>query len=274
MRTLIARRGVVAILIMLVISLSGFTCPDRAYAEVDLNRTVWLSRTGSKYHYRANCSNMSNPIATTLGDAIARGKEPCKVCVTEPSEPQDPTQIFTDVNSSTYHYDGIAWLKQSGITQGFPDGSFKPLATVARCDMAAFLYRLAGSPTYVPTAEDWNLFYDVDENTPHAVEILWMASKEITSGYPDGTFRPYVSITRCDMAAFLHRMAGDLPSENPTWQFMDVGPETPHASHIEWLAAEGVSTGFPDGSFKPFDTVKRCDMAAFLHRMVGKVTII
>ncbi len=54
------------------------------------------------------------------------------------------------------------------------------------------------------------------------------------------------------------------PARSP---FSDVTPSTPHAAHILWLAGEGISTGFPDGTFRPLATVKRCDMAAFLHRM-------
>lgn len=41
---------------------------------------VWCSRTGTKYHSRSNCSNMKNPIYTTLDNAIASGRTPCSKC--------------------------------------------------------------------------------------------------------------------------------------------------------------------------------------------------
>ena len=41
---------------------------------------VWLSRTGSKYHSDATCSNMKNPYQVTLEDAEAAGRTPCKKC--------------------------------------------------------------------------------------------------------------------------------------------------------------------------------------------------
>lgn len=45
------------------------------------------------------------------------------------------------------------------------------------------------------------------------------------------------------------------------------------AADISWLAAAGISTGYenPDGAwrFEGMATVKRQDMAAFLHRLVG-----
>lgn len=42
--------------------------------------TVWLSRTGKKYHCDPNCGNMKNPIKSTLDEAIASGREPCEKC--------------------------------------------------------------------------------------------------------------------------------------------------------------------------------------------------
>lgn len=111
-------------------------------------------------------------------------------------------------------------------------------------------------------------FADVDGGTPHAGDISWLASSEITTGFPDGSFKPMADVARCDMAAFLQRLcdyqgAGDAPDGK---SFKDVNGSTPHASDIDWLAGAEITTGFPDGSFRPYASVVRCDMAAFLHR--------
>lgn len=183
--------------------------------------------------------------------------------------------MFSDVNNETPHALNINWLYAEGISTGWETAQgleYRPLAEVVRCDMAAFLYRLAGSPSFEPSPSDWSLFSDVNKSTPHAREILWLASSGVTTGYPDHTFKPFATVARCDMAAFLHRMAGDLPSAG-TVTFSDVSNTTPHAEDILWLAHEGVSSGFPDGTFKPYGTVVRCDMAAFLNRMQDKVRL-
>ncbi|NEG72867.1 S-layer protein, partial [Bifidobacterium ramosum] len=44
-----------------------------------------------------------------------------------------------------------------------------------RQDMAAFLYRLAGSPAF-DESKAGNPFRDVTSRTPHYKEILWLAS--------------------------------------------------------------------------------------------------
>lgn len=87
---------------------------------------------------------------------------------------------------------------------------FRPYAEVARCDMAAFLYRLAGSPAFESTAKQRAAFSDVDENTPHAKEVWWLVAQGISAGWDEAdgtmTFRPYETVKRANMAAFLHRM--------------------------------------------------------------------
>ena len=49
---------------------------------------------------------------------------------------------FRDVTDSTPHVDDIRWLGGSGVSTGYPDGSFGGMVSVYRQDMAAFLHRL------------------------------------------------------------------------------------------------------------------------------------
>ncbi|TXF35906.1 hypothetical protein E4J93_05910 [Collinsella sp. BA40] len=118
---------------------------------------------------------------------------------------------FADVDEKTPHRDAILWLAAEGISTGWKgaDGKaeFRPYAEIARCDMAAFLYRMAGEPEF----EAKDAFSDVARDTPHREAVLWLAASGVSTGWTaeDGTktFRPYDRIVRCDMAAFLHRMA-------------------------------------------------------------------
>ncbi len=190
----------------------------------------------------------------------------------------DPYGGFTDVDAGTAHYTDIAWLAGKGISQGWsaPGGKeFRPYSTVARADMAAFLYRLAGSPGY--TAPSTSPFKDCDAETPHYKEICWLAEKGVSEGWSVAggkEFRPYATVTRCDMAAFLYRMAGSpsytAPSKSP---FKDCDASTPHYKEVCWLAEKGVSEGWSVAGgkeFRSYNNVARADMAAFLHRMRSK----
>ena len=183
---------------------------------------------------------------------------------------------FIDVVAETPHKGDIEWLAANGISTGWEaaDGTFefRPYETVKRADMAAFLYRLAGEPEL--DADEAPAFADVDESTPHRDAILWLASEGISTGFEgaDGKaeFRPYAEIARCDMAAFLYRMAGEPKCETDKG-FADVVKDTPHRDAVLWLAETGVSEGWEleDGTaeFRPYDQIARADMAAFVHRM-------
>ncbi len=204
--------------------------------------------------------------------------------------------VFIDVDDETFHKEDIDWLADAGITKGWlnEDGTreFRPMNAIARADMAAFLQRLAvelgysDAGSFTPTDDDWAIFTDVavDEIDYHQKDILWLANARITKGWveADGTttFRPFNDIARADMAAFLRRLAakyniGDAATWKPTaedWaKFPDVAVDKIdyHQEDILWLAHVGITKGFEDGTFRPFDTVKRCDMAAFIHRFAN-----
>lgn len=189
---------------------------------------------------------------------------------------------FTDVDTNTPHRDAVLLMSSLGVTAGYADGSFKPYVDVARADMAAFLRRFAiasgveGADSWQPSQADWNRFSDVHQDTPHAQDILWLAHTGISTGFGNAAFRPFASVARCDMAAFLRRfgkVAGIdsalswVPNAGDYAAFPDVDETTPHRDDILWLAHCGISTGFPDGTFAPYAIVKRCDMAAFLKRV-------
>ena len=186
---------------------------------------------------------------------------------------------FADVDSSTPHSEDIHWLANSGISEGWleQNGSrtFRGMDSVKRQDMAAFLYRLAGSPEFVAPAT--SPFIDVTSSTPHYKEICWLAQTGISTGWKVSSgyeFRGMDSVKRLDMAAFLKRLSdylnkgGVSSSSNP---FADVNESTPHYEEVLWLSENGVSEGWAEAdgtrTFRGMSDVVRLDMAAFLHRM-------
>ena len=188
---------------------------------------------------------------------------------------------FSDVNAGTPHVADVLWLKSVKISEGWEENGsrvFRGMSEIVRQDMAAFLYRLAGSPNYEPAEADMEYFSDVDEDTPHYKEILWLASTKISEGWlqDDGSrvFRGMDTVKRQDMAAFLHRLAEYMYVSiegSSSLTFSDVTEKTAHYEDILWLASTGVSEGWPmnDGTreYRGMNSVVRQDMAAFLHRL-------
>lgn len=110
-------------------------------------------------------------------------------------------------------------------------------------------------------------FRDVSTSNPFYDEITWAAQRGITTGYDDGTYRPLNPIDRDAMAAFLYRAAGSPaytpPARSP---FRDVSTTQAFYKEMAWVKAEGISTGWDDGTYRALQPVARDAMAAFLYR--------
>lgn len=181
---------------------------------------------------------------------------------------------FKDVSTRTKFYTEIEWARSAGLLGGWDDGTFRPLNRIHRDAMAAVLYRLAGSPHFVPPAAP--SFRDVPPGTKFFHEIEWVKHRGLLNGWDDGTFRPVADIERGATAALFYRTAGrpafTVPRGSP---FEDVRTTHPFYKEICWLAAPKpdvhgravtISSGWTDGTFRPGHPTARDAMAAFLHR--------
>ena len=88
----------------------------------------------------------------------------------------------------------------------------------------------------------------------------------MATGYANGLFRPGQDVTRGEFASFLYR-AMDAEYEGDGSGFEDVPASSSHADAIAWLAAEGLSTGYSDGTFRPSRQISRGEVAVLLHRL-------
>ena len=90
-----------------------------------------------------------------------------------------------------------AWAIKAGVS----DGS-KPTAAITRQQLAAMLYRYAGSPAASGTLG----FTDKASIADYAKDaVLWCVEKDIIGGYTDGSFRPAAKASRAHLAAMLQR---------------------------------------------------------------------
>ncbi len=176
---------------------------------------------------------------------------------------------FDDVGADHPFFHEIEWLAEEGIAEGFPDGTFGDTLPVTRQAMAAFLYRFSVGAEDPPACLE-PPFSDVPVDHEFCAEIAWLVAQGITQGYGDDTFGPGLAITRQAMAAFLYREAGNPDGEAPecdTSPFVDVPTDHPFCGEIAWLAGQGVSIGFHDGTFGTDSVITRQAMAAFMWRL-------
>lgn len=123
---------------------------------------------------------------------------------------EDPPR-FPDVPPSASYTDAVSWLASTGITTGYPDGTFRPTTLLNRHQLASFLWRAVGEPEAPPAS-----FPDVAADTPYADAVAWLSSTGITTGYVDGTFRPSVVVNRLQVAQMLWRLGRtDVDEDGP-----------------------------------------------------------
>ncbi|TWT07078.1 S-layer homology domain-containing protein [Planococcus sp. CPCC 101016] len=108
-----------------------------------------------------------------------------------------------------------------------------------------------------PDLPEDHLFYE---------EITYLMEKGVVTGYPDGTVRPDVAVSRAEAAVMIARLKG-LDGTKRATPFRDV-PAGHYASGFVAAAAEaGYIKGYGDGTFRPNAPIIRGDMALIVERV-------
>jgi hypothetical protein len=101
----------------------------------------------------------------------------------------------------------------------------------------------------------------VPQDNPYFAEVTFLNSARVVSGYADGTFRPYNNVTRAQVAKIVV-LAFGLPLVAPDGQrFSDVAASDEFASYIETAYANGLVSGYEDGTYRPANNVTRGQLA-------------
>lgn len=180
--------------------------------------------------------------------------------------PEEENTLFRDVSGADQFKREIRWMANAGIAAGYEDGSYRPLEPVRRDAMAAFLYRFHGSPEFA--APPVSPFKDLKTTDKFYKEITWLASMGIATGWPDGTYRPLEPVQRDAMVAFMYRSVKTTHFSAPeTSPYKDVKTTDQFYLEMAFMDAHGVTTGWPDGTFRPLQSVNRDAMAAFMYRL-------
>lgn len=172
---------------------------------------------------------------------------------------------YSDVTPQGWFYTEMTWAINRGLLPGYPDGTFRPAEGIDRKTFARMIYIYRGKPAYTPPTKSF--FTDVPTTHPYYKEINWLVTQGITAGYEDKTFRPDAIVERHIIAPFLYRMAGEPNYVPPVKSFfVDTPPTTPFYKEISWLYSMKITTGWSDGTYRPYFITERYAVCAFLYR--------
>ena len=185
------------------------------------------------------------------------------------------TIVPPDVANDSWALKAVAACVQSKIVFGYPDDLYHPELTLTRAQMAAFIGRaLAGGDSSVPKAKGKASFDDVGPSHWAYQYVQYIGDAGICEGYPDGTYQPEQTMTRAQMAVFIARSVATRkgaegteacqPPDTPT--FSDVPDDAWCYSDVQYLAEQGIVSGYEDATYRPDDDVKRDQMAVYIAR--------
>ena len=99
----------------------------------------------------------------------------------------------------------------------------------------------------------------------------------VVTGDPDSTASPWLAWPNVYAPSAAHAVTASLAAPvtgiHLTYQtpaFVDVSSGTPFHDEIVWMANQGITTGYADGTYRPSGTVARDAMAAFMYRFAGR----
>jgi len=182
--------------------------PDHwAYTEIMACAAAGIVRGYPDGLYLPGVSVTRSQMAVYTGRALARSD------TNPPAVPAVPT--FPDVPNTGYGEDGtepywafedIEYVVDKGVVEGYPDGSYQPHWQVTRGQMAAFIGRAMG---WVSIDDDMDtapqLFPDVPAGYWSGTAIEACVVHDVVQGYPEGYYRPTVTVTRDQMAVYVAR---------------------------------------------------------------------
>ena len=151
--------------------------------------------------------------------------------------------------------------------QGYVDNSFRPDNPITRAEVSAIFFRLlAGSEKdgYVPSK-----FQDMPSGQWYTQYVNYLAHIGILTGYPDGDFRPHQSITRAEFVTIVARFHDSRASDWNSFTDVNVG----HWASADIFAAyrRGWISGYPDGTFRPDDSITRAEAAKIVNAQLGRM---
>ncbi|WP_296665036.1 S-layer homology domain-containing protein [Demequina sp.] len=231
--------------------------------------------TGGTYSGSASLSGSLNVPASWGGSTVCVGAYPATTTDKAYLDPAGPQSYACGAPGSTFTIGGLAKGKSfhlrfigrkatssSDFSNGWP----------ARWWGASENTPIAATITLPADNSSTTIFFfdDVSKSTSGFSSIVWMGDEGVSTGYSNGDYGPTDSVTRRQMAQFMYRLMDRPGFHAPSSSlFPDVKSGTSGYVDIQWMAVEGITTGYSDGLYRPDSRVTRKQMAQFLYRLAG-----
>lgn len=186
---------------------------------------------------------------------------------TDVAEPDEPAEIvlFKDVTASSEYFGAINFLKDYGVINGYPDGTFKPNGIVSRVEALKFI--LSGSGDNLTSANSLP-FSDTSVNEWYADYIATAYNRQIVDGYPDNSFKPASTVNKAEfIKMLLLAMDADIDMNITKDVYSDVPRDAWFAPYVQYAKERNLLV-IKNNEFRPNEGMTRAEVSELLYRAV------
>jgi len=177
---------------------------------------------------------------------------------------------FTDVAASHPLCPAITFVKDEGIFEGYPDGTFKVNQVINRVETTKVILEGFNIPLLPDDGSDLG-FSDVIIGEWYMTYLNTAKAAGIVEGYPDGTFKPIQQVVRVELLKIFFETSGqDLSAVNVT---SAPYPDVPltldtawYINYVQFCKDHSLVDTDALGNFKPAAGMKRGDVAKLFYR--------
>lgn len=112
-------------------------------------------------------------------------------------------------------------------------------------------------------------FPDVPGDHPYNSSVEALAIEGVVTGNPDGNFYPARPVNRAEFLTMLYRATEKKAAAASTSCFSDVAASAWYANVVCDAVVQGYVGGYPDGSFKPEQSVNRVEALKMIYKTFG-----
>jgi hypothetical protein len=216
-----------------------------------------------------------------LGKQLQPPVEPVKPGYYGPYPPEDDAESeiyvqhivddgsgWSDVAIEDWSFPYVDGLAKKDAVLGYAEGDFKPAAHITRAEFAKMAVialgigsestvSAAGNAKSTDVAGHWS--------EPYMVKAT---AAGILKGYPNGTFKPDVRITRAEAATIIYR-ARDLKTVAEAQSFIDVPIGHWAFQGVDGVRKLGIVEGYPNGEFRPETYATRAEAAKMIFNVAN-----
>ncbi|MFC7321708.1 S-layer homology domain-containing protein [Halobacillus campisalis] len=176
---------------------------------------------------------------------------------------------FQDIEQVPWAKNHINYLSDREVVNGYDSSTFAPADNITRAQAALMIVR----DLYPGEKASQTVNYpDVSESNFYKDAIALATEKGVIEGYEDGTFGPDDSLTRAEAAVMIDN-AYNIDSDVKGIGFSDTTSLKWAVHSIRDLTAEHIIHGYPDGLFKPKQSINRAEFSVILGSTLNRQLI-